>query len=343
MSAPAPDLLTDLLRDVSRSFYLTLRLLPGAVRPQIGLAYLLARATDTIADTAVLPVGARLAALEALRDRILGTREEAVDFGELARNQALPAERELLTRMEEAIAVLGGFACFDRCCVRTVLQVITSGQQLDLRRFEGASKDRIVALSGAGDLDDYTFRVAGCVGEFWTRLCRSHLYPDVQVALPTYLEDGIRFGKGLQLVNILRDLPKDLREGRCYIPKSDLEAAGLEPSDLLDPTVIGRFRPVLCGYLELAARHLSAGWRYTCATPRGQRRVRLGCALPLLIGADTLRLVAAGNVLDPGRRLKVTRARVRSWLMRAVLLHPFPRQWERMFPADLPALVNGRG
>ena len=35
--------LNELLKQTSRSFYLTLRVLPAAVRPQIGLAYLLAR------------------------------------------------------------------------------------------------------------------------------------------------------------------------------------------------------------------------------------------------------------------------------------------------------------
>jgi len=36
------------------------------------LAYLLARATDTIADTGLVPAEQRLAALAALRERILG-------------------------------------------------------------------------------------------------------------------------------------------------------------------------------------------------------------------------------------------------------------------------------
>jgi hypothetical protein len=35
-----PIALNELLRATSRSFYLTLRVLPGAIRPQIGLAYL---------------------------------------------------------------------------------------------------------------------------------------------------------------------------------------------------------------------------------------------------------------------------------------------------------------
>src|SRR5438034_3469826 len=66
-------LLTSLLKQVSRSFYLTLRFLPGSIRPQIGVAYLLARATDTIADTAIVPLPARLEALEVLRGKIVSS------------------------------------------------------------------------------------------------------------------------------------------------------------------------------------------------------------------------------------------------------------------------------
>src|SRR5262245_30415055 len=79
-SAPA-DSLSRLLKATSRSFYLTLRVLPGAIRPQIGLAYLLARTTDTIADTEILPVEQRLAALQKLRARILGQISAPLNFG----------------------------------------------------------------------------------------------------------------------------------------------------------------------------------------------------------------------------------------------------------------------
>src|SRR6266699_2522820 len=80
----SPELLTSLLKQVSRSFYLTLRVLPGAIRPQIELAYLLARATDTIADTEIIPVETRLQALDALRERILGKKTTPLDLREFA-------------------------------------------------------------------------------------------------------------------------------------------------------------------------------------------------------------------------------------------------------------------
>jgi farnesyl-diphosphate farnesyltransferase len=66
------ELLSSLLKDVSRSFYLTMRILPARIRPQIGTAYLLARTTDTIADTGVISIESRLAALQRLRENILG-------------------------------------------------------------------------------------------------------------------------------------------------------------------------------------------------------------------------------------------------------------------------------
>src|SRR5207237_9783765 len=89
-------LLTDLLKDVSRSFYLTLRVLPGSIRPQIGLAYLLARTSDTIADTSLVPLQQRLNALHAFRGRVRGQNDAKLEFGLLAMQQSSPAERMLL-------------------------------------------------------------------------------------------------------------------------------------------------------------------------------------------------------------------------------------------------------
>jgi len=99
-------LLTDQLRQVSRSFYLTMRVLPRSVRPPIGLAYLLARTTDTIADTDVLPDQRRLDALHQLQQRIIGQTSKPLDYTEFIDHQGVPAERDLLSRIEEALAVL---------------------------------------------------------------------------------------------------------------------------------------------------------------------------------------------------------------------------------------------
>jgi farnesyl-diphosphate farnesyltransferase len=332
-SAPPPALLTGVLREVSRSFYLTLRALPGAIRPQISLAYLLARATDTIADTEIVPWEQRREALGALRERILGRRQAPVEFSALAAHQATAGEGILLAHLEEAISLLAQFSADDQSRIRAVLEIITSGQELDLGRFSGATATRIVALGTRAELDDYTYRVAGCVGEFWTRMCRAHLFPAAPLDEAKLLADGVRFGRGLQMVNILRDLPRDLRQGRCYVPQADLSAHGLAPTDLLDLETMPRFRALYDELIEVAQAHLAAGWNYTNTLPSSCLRVRLACALPVLIGARTLARLRRVNVLDAAHRIKITRGEVRSLVCRTVALYPWRRRWIRLFEA----------
>jgi farnesyl-diphosphate farnesyltransferase len=325
--------LNDLLRATSRSFYLTLRVLPAPVRAQIGLAYLLARTTDTIADTEIIPVAERLAALASLRDRILSRSSATLDFRKFAANEnagATAAERVLLLRVEDALAVLASFSTEDRERIAEVLDVITSGQELDLRRFAGAGAGNVIALADAASLDDYTYRVAGCVGEFWTKMCRAHLFPEAPLDDAALLRDGVRFGKGLQLVNILRDLPKDLSIGRCYLPQSELAAAGLKPSDLLDLRNESRLRPVYDRWLARAEQHLAAAWDYTKALPRAQIRLRLACAWPVLIGLQTLRRLREPGVLDPAKRIKISRADVRSIIFKTILRLPSETAWRKL-------------
>ena len=329
-------LLSGLLRDVSRSFYLTLRVLPGRIRKPIGLAYLLARTTDTIADTELVALAHRLETLRALRERIQGRTGPSLDFGALAGHQASRAEATLLEHCKAILALLHDLPPADRQLVREVLHTINSGQELDLQRFAGASPGALVALRTDEELDDYTYRVAGCVGEFWTRICRAHLFPRASVDDAFLLANGVRFGKGLQLVNILRDVAADLRHGRCYLPAERLATSQLKPEDLLHPANEPRFRPLYHQYLDRAEAHLHAGWGYTLALPRLCVRVRLACAWPILIGCDTLHLLRTGNALDPAQRLKATRRQVRQHILRSVLLYPWRGAWEKMVPAGKP-------
>lgn len=336
MPSAANDLLTSLLRDVSRSFYLTLRILPASVRSQIGLAYLLARATDTVADTELVAIEARLGALRQLREAILaqpGTPASAApDFSQLASQQGNPAEQVLLQRVGDALTVLRSFSPADQALIREVLTTITSGQLLDLERFHGASADRIVALQTAGELDDYTYRVAGCVGEFWTKICRAQVFPQAKLDDTQLLADGIRFGKGLQLVNILRDLPKDLRQGRCYLPADRLSQMGLKPQDLLKTGSGPKLLPVFGEQLSLAWAHLDAGWAYTCRIPWRQMRVRLACAWPVLIGYRTLdRLAVLGSPVTGGP-VKVPRSEVKRLIASTILLYALPGIWQKLAP-----------
>ena len=340
MAANAIALLTDSLKQTSRSFYLTLRVLPARVRPQIGLAYLLARTTDTIADTELVPLEQRLQALHALRERILGASTAPLNFGELARHQALPAEQTLLEKVEDSLGQLQTLSPADLKLVRNVLTIIISGQELDLRRFAKASAEKIITLKTEAELDDYTYRVAGCVGGFWTKICRAYLFPKAKLDNELLMANGIRFGKGLQLVNILRDLPADLRKGRCYLPADKLLEAGLQPADLLSPANEAKFLPLFRECLNKAESHLAAGWVYTNSLPFGRVRVCLACAWPILIGIRTIERLRVASVLELQQGIKIPRSEVRWILLLSALCYPFPCLWQKLFSGTGKAVAS---
>ncbi len=214
----APDLLDDTLRQVSRSFYLSLRILPGPLREPIGLAYLLARAADTVADTRVIPRAERLEQLEGLRAAYAGAAPGPKAGGAAAAHQTDVAERRLLERLDEVLARVAALPKDDASAVRAVLETLTSGMIFDLTRFPGEDAAGLAALDTLEELDLYTYLVAGCVGPFWTALHVAHRPRLAAWDVGEMSARGVRFGKALQMTNVLRDVPRDLRAGRCYLP-----------------------------------------------------------------------------------------------------------------------------
>ncbi len=307
----------DLLRQVSRSFYLSVAILPKSLREPVGLAYLLARAADTIADTRLIDRQRRLAELDALREALAASRPAFGPTG-LAAAQENRAERRLLERIPECLAALDRLAPDDAARVRSVLATITEGMIFDLTRFPGEDASGLEAIETLDDLDRYTYLVAGCVGEFWTEIHVAHRCRLASWDLPAMKARGVRFGKALQMTNVLRDLPRDLRIGRCYLPRVELAAFGLEPADLLDPGAAGRVRPLFERLLRLTLDHYEVAWQYALEIPSAEARMRLACAWPLLIGLGTLELLATSReFLSPDHRIKLSRAAVRGILARS--------------------------
>jgi farnesyl-diphosphate farnesyltransferase len=317
----------DLLRSVSRSFYLSLRLLPGALRKPVSLAYLLARGTDTLADTAQIPADVRREKLTALASAISLADENPVrDLAEgFAGFQTNPAERELLTLIPECLRELGRIPEFDRAQIQTVLGKITRAQELDLERFGNGTEVR--ALESAAQLDEYTYLIAGCVGEFWTEMCFQHLEGFADLPKEEMRALGREYGCGLQLVNILRDSHADLRAGRCYLPADELKQNGISPRDILSRPE-GAL-PVIEKWLAKAEAGLKAGMKYADAIRR--RRVRIATALPALIGIRTIKGVRAAGDRVLQEKIKISRGAVRTILARAGVTMGSRNALRRMF------------
>jgi len=308
-------LLGPLLKGVSRSFYLTLRILPAGMRDPVGLAYLLARAADTIADTSLIPPAKRLELLLSLRDCIHGANDQGALAlrlaAEVASQQTHSDEKVLLESVGPALDVLAQLDAADRTAVRGVVTTLTEGMEFDLRTFPDERSGEVAALPGMADLDRYTYLVAGCVGEFWTTMTYAHLPGLLKEAPATMQTRGVRFGKALQMVNVLRDCGKDLRLGRCYLPKEVLDRHGLQPRDLLLPANSRRAQPMLFELVRVALDHFLEAGAYTLAIPRTAVRLRLACLWPILIGLETLQLLVDNDAwLDPDKVSKVARGKV---------------------------------
>lgn len=315
------EVLSQILPRVSRSFYLSLRVLPKSVRKPIGLAYLFCRAADSIADTALLPPATRLTHLEQYRAafREGGCSDVATLRQTIASPQHNPAERELLARLEDCFILFNELPKTDHQYIRELVLTLTQGMQMDLRVFPREDEGTIGALETRDELDQYTYFVAGCVGEFWTKMTVAHLPTLQHWTIDDMAARGIRFGKGLQLTNILRDLAQDLRIGRCYLPRLALAELGVRPAELLQPETFSRIRPLFETLLQETLDFYRDGWAYTLAIPPAEWRLRLACAWPLLIGVSTLALVKQScRVLDPTVRLKIARTQVYGILLRSL-------------------------
>tara|TARA_B100000212_G_scaffold136266_1_gene102599 strand:+ start:1291 stop:2400 length:1110 start_codon:yes stop_codon:yes gene_type:complete len=313
-----------LLESTSRSFYPTLKYLPKKIRGQIGLLYLMARVADTIADSKHGDTNTLLNDLNSYNDFAQGRSSDLPNFENLASLQKNQNEAELLRNVSKVLDGLADYTNKDKELILECLDTIVGGQTLDLERFGPANEgDQISSLASNQELDDYTFRVAGCVGVFWSKMSLTHI-----ISLPPEDEElffmkGIRFGKALQMINILRDIPEDLRFGRCYIPGEALERHGLTPEDLLDKSNIEKFRPLYDEYLDITSDHLDAAVEYIKMLPEGQFRLKASTMLPVLIGQRTVTLLRSGNILDKNERIKVTRDEIKSYakkLLRALLI-----------------------
>jgi farnesyl-diphosphate farnesyltransferase len=312
MAMNTKDLGGPLLASVSRSFYLSIRILPAGLRAPIGLAYLLARASDTIADSTDAPVEARLHHLAAFEKMIRSGKTDGLEELQHDIHTPHPGETVLLCNLDRCLQWLARMPNKDRSEIVDVLQKIIRGQTLDLERFGNGVG--VVALQTAEELDEYTYLVAGCVGEFWTRLCLNHIPECATLGLADLRRLGQDFGKGLQLVNILRDFPEDLRNGRCYLPETELRAAGTSPSPLVDRPA--KAQPVFDRWRERAALQLEQGHEYIAALR--SVRLRAACFLPWYLGLRTLRLLGEPGALERTEKIKVSRTTVRFAFILAV-------------------------
>ena len=244
------------LQEVSRSFYLSLKILPQELRDPLSLAYLWARDLDTIADEgSTLSLTQRRQLID-LRLALMNLVFDSTIFAD---------QGDLPQRINELARQTAQLQAPVKSVLKKLFETLPKAMIFDLEHF--AHKRRVDSLT---QTESYTDWAAGCVGVAWTELCQVLISEcKNQWNFELQKNRGQALGQFLQWVNILRDQGNDLKKGRCYLP---------EQYD-------GRWTPLVNSHVLPRARE---GLDYVQEIPEAQASLTVAVSLPLSLGLKTL-------------------------------------------------------
>jgi farnesyl-diphosphate farnesyltransferase len=297
-----------LLHGVSRTFALSIPELPGPLGDWVGSAYLVCRIIDTIEDRPDSTAGQR----QTMFDELLTALGPPVDADacrrladRFAHGDADDPCVELMQRCESVFSHVATFPTGSIDAIRDCAVEMIDG----LRRtpLTVAGDDPRFLCRTLDDLENYCHYAAGVVGMMLTRLFDLHLGRDPHSIPDRRMDLARRFGRGLQLTNIIKDHPSDLADGRVFMPPEVARRCNLTPDALLQPALPLAVRALV---VTRAAEHLDRAFEYTVAFPPDARGIRLFCLQPLMMALLTLDRVLTHVDTTPDDRPKITREQV---------------------------------
>ena len=305
----------EILPAVSRTFALSIRVLPGALGRAVLAAYLLCRIADTLEDEPTLDAESKAALLDEL-ERCFDDAAAADAFPARVANLTGEAAHVRLTRNSDLVFVL-----FRSLTPATRLHVAKWVREMiaGMRKFVLAYPHG-VRIQSIDEYREYSYYVAGTVGHLLTDLWYEHA-PSIGPAEYETLRLRCRaFAEALQTVNILKDVARDAeRENSIYIPEQLLRTHGSAHADMFGGGIEGT-KSALAAMIRMAHHDLEHATAYLVAIPRRAVAIRLFCALPLLFAYATLRdLSRATQPLTGKGAVKISRAEVKSLTLLSML------------------------
>jgi len=306
-----------ILPQVSRTFALGIRVLPGALGHAVLAAYLICRVADTVEDAP----GMTPAEKAPLFDAILGAfdgPDAAAALPALAAPVTGEAAHVQLVRHADLV-----FAHFHTLPPRTrdhVRRWVTE-MVVGMRKFVSRYPDGI-RIRTIDEFREYCYYVAGTVGYLLTDLWHEHA-PSVGADRYARLRERCRaFAEALQTVNILKDVAQDAEhENSIYVPERALAEQGSGHATILAPQFLQQNVAALRELVQLAWSDLDDALAYLLMLPRRAVSIRLFCVLPLLFAFATMRVLNGSTaMLTPGGKVKISRREVKSLLVAGALL-----------------------
>lgn len=279
------------LHKVSRTFALTIPLLPTKLMDWVGNAYLLCRIADTIEDDSLMNCDDKARELEKfilVLSAPLNIEEWAKDIYQKLNTSAKPEEVELL---KDIPLVLGRYYSYSA----EVRKILRHGVNIMCKGMSQFSRWK--QIDSLDEVDHYCYSVAGVVGELLVSLFAEYS-PKIKAILPKLLPLAVSFGEGLQLTNILKDVWEDSERGVCWLPVNNSWDCERKIKFTKE-------------YAEIAYGHIKQGVEFISLIPRREKGIRDFCLLANAMSALTLKNIYLNPSFTAASEIKITRKDVK--------------------------------
>lgn len=294
------------LQGVSRTFALTIPILPAALREPVSNGYLLCRIIDTIEDDPGLNIEQKHG-FSTQFTRVLEGEASAAEFAhDLAprlTDAIIPTEKELVRHTEGVIRITHGFNATQYEALSSCVSTMAKGMMHFQRR------QSLAGLGNVSEMEQYCYHVAGVVGEMLTRLYCDYS-PGIARNREALMRLSVCFGQGLQMTNILKDIWDDHRRGACWLPQTVFSRHGFELIDLRPGSKSVAFERGLEELISIAHQRLYEALEYTLVIPRDETGIRNFCLMAILMAVRTLKKIHQNKGFSDARDVKISRGEV---------------------------------
>jgi farnesyl-diphosphate farnesyltransferase len=315
-SQQANEFCREILPAVSRTFSLSIRLLPGALGRAVRDAYLICRIADTIEDEPSLAAEEKAVLFDALSACFESASAPAEFSARVAALTGDPGHVRLARNADLVFVSFSELPERSRVSIRHWAGEMIAG----MRKFALAYPNG-VRIQSLEEYKEYCYYVAGTVGYMLTDLWHEHSRSIGMRQYQALRERCRAFAEALQTVNILKDVARDAEhENSIYIPDQLLRAHGSTHETILAPSRSAETHAALGTLVQLAWHDLDQATAYLLTIPRRAVPIRLFCALPLLFAYATLRdLTRNPGALLRREVVKISRSEVKSLTVLSML------------------------
>ena len=279
-----------LLKKTARTLYLSAKFMPKAISKTFGCAYLICRAADSIADTDLIDANKRISLIHTY-PKLVETNDENLlkDLKNSIpqKNNLHENEKLLLDNIEICLQEFKTLKPLHKQFTLKVVNAVCSAMEWDLSYFPNTQSQLIKASPNAARTELYCEHMGGEPGIFWASLLLDGKENK------TFIQNAKRIGMALQITNILRDLPQDIKIGRIYLPLTELTANEIMPQDLMEKKIYKKLKPVILKWINWGTDNIVCAKYFMRDIPRRNFFARATVAWPVLWSLDTLKLLAS--------------------------------------------------